>query len=58
MLYSPESTRRIPLLLHQAAIAVDYRPFAEFQLKRNLALADGIALACTIRAPCLFTAHE
>ncbi len=52
MLYSPEATRRIPLLLHQAATAGDYRPFAVFQLKRNLAIADAIALGMYFATTC------
>ena len=43
MLYTPNATRRIPLLLHHAAATGDYRPFVEFQLDRNLGLARGIA---------------
>lgn len=54
MLYNPESTRRIPLVLHQAAAAaaIDYRPFAELQLKRNLAISDGIALGMYFATTC------
>jgi pimeloyl-ACP methyl ester carboxylesterase len=43
MLYSPESTRRVPVLLHLAATTGDYRRFAEFQIERNLELAEEIA---------------
>ena len=52
MLYSPEATRSIPLLLHKAA-GGDYKAFAEFQLGRNVALnhalADGLyfSITCT-----------
>jgi pimeloyl-ACP methyl ester carboxylesterase len=52
MLYKPETTRHIPLFLHQAAIAGDYRPFAEFQLKRNQAIANAIALGMYFATTC------
>jgi pimeloyl-ACP methyl ester carboxylesterase len=42
MLYDPQSARRIPLLLH-AATTGDYRWFAQFQIERNLELAESIA---------------
>ena len=42
MLYSPESMRSIPLLLHKAA-AGDYKAFAELQLARNISLGESIA---------------
>jgi pimeloyl-ACP methyl ester carboxylesterase len=42
MMYKPEATRSIPLLLHRAASG-DYAAFANFQLSRNIALADALA---------------
>lgn len=43
MLYGAGSARRIPLFLHLAATDGTYRPFAAFQLRRNLRLAQGVA---------------
>jgi pimeloyl-ACP methyl ester carboxylesterase len=43
MLYAPASARQVPLFLHQAATTGDYRPFAEFQLQRNIGFAPGFA---------------
>lgn len=43
MLYKPDTARRIPLLLHQAATTGDYRPFANHQIERNVELAGEIA---------------
>ena len=43
MLYAPAAARQVPLFLHQAARTGDYRPFAEFQLQRNIGSASGFA---------------
>jgi pimeloyl-ACP methyl ester carboxylesterase len=42
MLYSPETARKVPLLLHHAATTGDYRPFAQFQIERNIEIAAGL----------------
>lgn len=52
MLYGPKSTRRIPLLLHHAASTGDYRPFAEYQLKRNLVLNQAVAMGMYFALTC------
>jgi pimeloyl-ACP methyl ester carboxylesterase len=52
MLYSPEPARRIPLFLHHAATTGDYRPFAEFQLRRNAGLRQGIAAGMYFAVSC------
>ncbi|MET0535457.1 MAG: alpha/beta hydrolase [Steroidobacter sp.] len=52
MLYNPEATRHIPIHLHRAATANDYRPFAELQIKRNQAIADAIALGMYFATTC------
>lgn len=51
MLYDAEQTRRIPLLLHRAA-GGDYREFAEFQLKRNVAFGRFIAIGLYYSLTC------
>ena len=43
MLYAPAAARSVPLFLHRAARNGDYRPFAEFQLQRNIGFAPGFA---------------
>lgn len=43
MLYTPAAARQVPLFLHQAATTGDYRPFAEFQLQRNIGLTQRVA---------------
>lgn len=52
MLYAPEASRRIPLLLHRAAANGDYGGFAEFQLRRNLGLARRVALGMYFAITC------
>jgi pimeloyl-ACP methyl ester carboxylesterase len=52
MLYAPEASRRIPLLLNRAAASGDYTGFAEFQLRRNLGLARGVALGMYFAVTC------
>jgi pimeloyl-ACP methyl ester carboxylesterase len=53
MLYAPATAIQVPALLHRAARTGDYQRFAEFQLRRNISLARGIAegmyfaLTCT-----------
>lgn len=53
MLYSPEPSRRIPLFLNQAATSQDYRPFAEFQLRRNIGLNEAIAMGMYFALTCI-----
>lgn len=43
MLYAPATARPVPLFLHKAATTGEYQPFAEFQLRRNIGLTQGLA---------------
>ncbi len=51
MLYDAEQTRRIPALLHRAADG-DYREFAEYHLKRNVAFGHLIAMGLYYSMTC------
>ena len=52
LLYQPETTRRIPFLLHRAATRDDYTPFAQFQVERNIAIAASIAKGLYFAVTC------
>jgi pimeloyl-ACP methyl ester carboxylesterase len=52
MLYAPATARPVPLFLHRAAETGDYQPFAEFQLRRNLGLTQGLAQGMYFAVSC------
>jgi pimeloyl-ACP methyl ester carboxylesterase len=52
MLYAPASARLIPLLLHHAATTGDYQLFAQFQLRRNIGLTQGLAQGMYLAVTC------
>jgi len=52
MLYVPATARPVPALLSHAASTGDYQQFAEFQLRRNIGLASGLAQGMYFAVTC------